>query len=236
MENIIQEVRNLLQSSIDEKTASNGKKFFKEEIHIYGVKIPVVHKISKLTFRKIREKSKQEIFDLTELLWQSEMFEESIVACDWIYELRNQFTIDDFIFFRKCIQKYISNWATCDTFCNHTLGDFIMMYPQYVDELKEFARSKNRWERRAAAVSLIIPARKGLFLEAIFEIADLLLQDEDDLVRKAYGWMLKATSEFYQDEVYNYVLENKLLMPRVSLRYAIEKMPKEMRAKAMRKD
>jgi 3-methyladenine DNA glycosylase AlkD len=68
------------------------------------------------------------------------------------------------------------------------------MYPEFIEELKKFAVSENRWMRRAAAVSLIIPARKGMFLDDIFRISDILLEDKDDLVQKGYGWMLKAAS------------------------------------------
>ena len=87
--------------------------------------------------------------------------------------------------------------------------------------------------KRAAAVTLIIPARKGLFLDQIFKIADILLLDPDDLVQKGYGWMLKAASQAHQEEVFNYVMQKKAIMPRTSLRYAIEKMPGEMRKRAM---
>ena len=89
--------------------------------------------------------------------------------------------------------------------------------------------------RRASAVSLIIPARKGKFLKDIFNIADILLLDKDDLVQKGYGWMLKAASQAHQKEVLEYVMKNKRMMPRTALRYAIEKMPKDLKEKAMQK-
>jgi 3-methyladenine DNA glycosylase AlkD len=101
--------------------------------------------------------------------------------------------------------------------------------------LKDWAKSPNRWVRRASAVSLIIPARKGMFLKDIFEIADILLLDKDDMVQKGYGWMLKATSETYQKEVFDYVMSKKEIMPRTALRYAIEKVPQELRVEAMKK-
>jgi 3-methyladenine DNA glycosylase AlkD len=127
----------------------------------------------------------------------------------------------------------VDNWASCDTLCNHTVGEFLERYPQFLPKLNEWARSENRWVRRAAAVSLIVPARKGLFLGDIFSIADILLKDEDDLVRKGYGWMLKASSQAYPDKVFEYVMTHKEEMPRTALRYAIEKLPPDMRHQAM---
>ena len=73
------------------------------------------------------------------------------------------------------------------------------------------------------------------FLKEIFEIADILLSDKDDMVQKGYGWMLKAASQAHLDEVFQYVISKKTTMPRTSLRYAIEKMPAELKTIAMKK-
>jgi 3-methyladenine DNA glycosylase AlkD len=233
MENIIHLIRQDLKNSADEKTRAVSERFFKEEIVAYGVKSATVHKISKAYFKHIHTKSKSEIFTLCETLWQSGYIEESFIACHWSHNLHKQYVPDDFPVFERWINHYVSNWATCDTLCNHTVGDFIQMYPAYISKLKDFARSDNRWTRRAAAVSLIVPARKGKFLKEIFEIADILLPDKDDLVQKGYGWMLKSASQADQKAVFEYVVKNKAIMPRTALRYAIEKMPGDLRNIAM---
>ena len=74
-----------------------------------------------------------------------------------------------------------------------------------------------------------------MFLNDIFEIADILHSDKDDMVQKGYGWMLKAASQAHQKEVFDYVMRKKTTMPRTALRYAIEKMPAEMKKLAMEK-
>jgi 3-methyladenine DNA glycosylase AlkD len=107
------------------------------------------------------------------------------------------------------------------------------MYPEYLVRLKDLAKSDNRWLRRASSVTLIKPAKKGKFLSEILEIADILLLDKDDLVQKGYGWMLKVASEANKKEIFEYVIKNKATMPRTALRYAIEKMPKDLKNKAM---
>ena len=104
-----------------------------------------------------------------------------------------------------------------------------------IEILKDMAVSDNRGERRAVAVSLIIPARKGKFLQDIFQISDMLLMDKDDLVQKAYGWLLKVASDRHLNDVFEYVIRNKQIMPRTALRYAIEKMPSDLRKQAMMK-
>ena len=150
--------------------------------------------------------------------------------------MRKQFVPADFALFERWIDTYVNNWASCDTFCNHTVGEFLEMYPEFLPELFRWAKSDNLWMRRAAAVSLIVPARKGLFKEEIFRIADILLSDKEDMVQKGYGWMLKVTIKYHLQEVFDYVIEKKNVMPRTALRYAIEKMPADMKKEAMRKD
>lgn len=232
MENIIHKVREELRKNIDSKTLETGQHFFKEKIVFYGVTIPKVNKIADHLFQEIMNEPKQIILDYCEQLFQSGYLEETFVASHWSYQLANQFTKDDFFIFQKWINEYINNWASCDTLCNHAVGALVETFPELIDDLIGFTSSENRWVKRAAAVTLIIPARKGLFLEQIFEIADILLLDPDDLVQKGYGWMLKAASQAHQEEVFNYVMKNKGIMPRTSLRYAIEKMPEEMRKRA----
>lgn len=235
MTGIIESVRQQLVESADQKTKERGQRYFKEEIKLYGVKTATVTRIGKQVYKMIEELPKREIFDLCEELWKSGMMEESFIACNWAYAVRNEFTEDDFAVFEKWVNEYVSNWASCDTLCNHTMGAFLELYPHYAERMKEWTGSQNRWTRRASAVSFILPARKGLFKEDIFEIADRLLLDSDDLVQKGYGWMLKSLADAYQDDVYRYVLGKKAVMPRTALRYAIEKMPEEKRREAMKK-
>ena len=235
MEDILNKVRKDLKINIDEKTKATSQNFFKEEIKFYGIKTAIVAIISKENFKSLKDKTKTEIFELCDKLWQSGYIEESFIACKWSYFVHKDYEPRDFEMFEKWIDSYVTNWASCDTFCNHTIGEFIEMYPEYLSRLKKITTSKNRWMRRASAVSLIVPARKGKFLNDIFEIADKLLLDKDDLVQKGYGWMLKVAADIWQRDVFEYVLKRKNKMPRTSLRYAIEKMPRSLKKQAMLK-
>ncbi|MCX6676622.1 MAG: DNA alkylation repair protein [Methanothrix sp.] len=226
-------VRQELLQSIDEKTRESAQRFFKEEVKFHGVKSALVKKIATLYFREIKDRDKNEIFSLCENLLQANFGEEAFIAFEWSYSLRRKYEPEDFAVFERWVAKYVDNWAKCDTLCNHTLGSFVEMYPQFIENLAVWASSENRWLRRASAVTLILPARRGLFLKEVFEISDILLTDKDDMVQKGYGWLLKEASKKHEEEVFDYVMRWKVKMPRTALRYAIEKMPEEMRKKAM---
>jgi 3-methyladenine DNA glycosylase AlkD len=234
---IVEKVRVFLRENADEETKIGSRRFFKEneQVPVYGLKSAAVRKIAKAAFVEIKGLPKSETFALCDDLWKSGYIEEIGVACEWSYAIRKQYLPEDFSIFEKWVDNGVHNWAACDTLCNHTVGAFIEMYPEFAASLTDWGKSKNRWKKRASAVSLIIPARKGLFLPEIFEIASTLISDQDDLVQKGYGWMLKAASEAHQTEVFDFVVSRKNIMPRTAFRYAIEKMSPERRAEAMKK-
>lgn len=234
MINILEKLRADLVENANEKDRISGQRFFKEEVKLLGIKSAVVKEIAKTHFMNLPDKSKNIVFGLCEELLSSGIMEECFVACEWSYYIRKQYESSDFSTFERWINRYVTNWAVCDTLCNHSVGTLVEMFPRLISELKKMALSPNRWAKRASAVSLIIPARKSMFLNDIFEIADILLHDSDDMVQKGYGWMLKAASQAHLEEVFMYVVKNKAIMPRTALRYAIEKMPPEMKKDAMR--
>ncbi len=232
---IIKEIRKEFTRKASEALQTSGMRFFKEKVRIHGLKAADTKSISKKYLPQIKKMPKEKVFELCEKLLKSGYLEEMMIACDWAYSKIKEFEIADFKKFEYWVHNYISNWAACDTLCNHTIGEYLEMQPVLIKEIKKWTKSDNRWVRRASAVTLIIPARHGLFLKEIFQIADALLLDKDDMVQKGYGWMLKAASEAHSQEVFGYVIKNKTIMPRTALRYAIEKMPKEMKALAMAK-
>src|SRR3989339_767047 len=139
---------------------------------------------------------------------------------------------------KRILFNYIDNWGKCDDYCLNVLSHFIIKFPKFKLEVKEWSKSKNQWRRRASAVVFIQGKSWKIhkdYLEDVFDIANVLLRDKEDLVQKGYGWMLKIASESYQKEVYEFVMKNKNEMPRTALRYAIEKMPQDMRKEAMKR-
>src|SRR5690606_21817998 len=146
-----------------------------------------VNGIAKYGLQQIKSLSKKQLFENCEGLWSTGFLEEAAVARTWSESLHKQYEPADFQIFEYWVRNYVSNWAACDMLCIHTIGTFMMMYPEYINELKKWATSSNLWERRASSVILIIPARKGLFLNDIFQIALILLHDNNDLVQKGYG-------------------------------------------------
>ncbi|MDD1776115.1 MAG: DNA alkylation repair protein [Candidatus Methanomethylicus sp.] len=233
---VLMKIRRDLTGSVDEATKNGFQRFFKEQVTCYGVKSSTVGQIARNHWNSIQFMGKEEIFGLCEALFSSGYCEEAFIASNLTPRLSHSYTPSDLSIFKDWIDKYIDNWAKCDSFCNHTVGSLLKRFPDCSSSVVDWARSKNRWLRRASAVSFIVPARRGDFLAEVFAVADIMLVDPDDMVQKGYGWLLKEASRCHQGEVLDYVLRNRGAMPRTALRYAIELMPQELRARAMARD
>ena len=89
--------------------------------------------------------------------------------------------------------------------------------------------------RRAAAVILIYPIRKDMIGDINpFEISDIIMNDEHDLVLKGYGWMLKEYGKRNPEKLKKYLVDHVKQMPRVSFRYALEKMDNDTKKELMK--
>ncbi len=212
---------------------ASAARFFKEPAQFWGLTSAEQQKIAKTYFHKIDAMGKADVFALAEALYRYNRLESTSMASEFVYRRRADFTKSDFKIFQKWCEKYFTNWAMVDVFFNHSMSDLIEKFPDLVSELKKWTAAKNRWVKRAAAVTFILPARHGKFHNDVLQIADALLTDDDDMVQKGYGWALKAVGESDPKRVLDFVTARVKRMPRTAYRYAIEKLPNDMKKQAM---
>jgi 3-methyladenine DNA glycosylase AlkD len=120
---------------------------------------------------------------------------------------------------------HAANWATTDSICGYLIGRLLIAYPALTTQMPRWARHGNLWVRRASAVSLVPSARKGLALDVAYRVAELLHPDDEDLVQKATGWLLREAGRTDMPRLDRYLRRLGPVIPRTSLRYAIERMP-----------
>ena len=236
MNKIVEKIIENLKREIDLDYKKRSKRFFKEPVNSYGVSIPKVRKIAKKIFCEIESFELGKFRNIIEELLETRIDENINIAFFLVEMKKDECCSDTIEIYEKWIDKYVTNWGTCDNLCTHALGYNVWKYPAHIRVLKVWATSKNMWLRRASAVSMIYSVRKGENITEILEMADILLNDKEDLVQKGYGWMLKEASKNFPDEVFNFIIRRNGVMPRTALRYAIEKMSKEKKHLAMKKD
>jgi 3-methyladenine DNA glycosylase AlkD len=221
-------LRNDLKNNADLKQAAILQRFFKtgkgeygEGDQFYGIKVPVLRKISS-AYKNLS------LSDLQELL-KSPIHEERLAA---LFILVNQYEKGDdktreniFKFYLKNT-KNINNWDLIDLSAPKIVGVHLLKKDKKI--LFEFARSTDIWEKRIAILSTYTFIR-NLQFDTTFQIAELLLNDEHDLIHKGVGWMLREVGNKDMQAEEKFLKKYYKQMPRTMLRYAIEKFPEKKR-------
>ena len=121
----------------------------------------------------------------------------------------------------------INNWDLVDRSAPYVVGGYLFDKPR--DILYKLARSKNVWERRTAITATYFFIRAGEVADT-FNIAELLLKDDHDLIHKAIGGWLRAAGGTDRPQLLRFLDKHATTMPRVMLRYAIEHLDEAQRA------
>jgi 3-methyladenine DNA glycosylase AlkD len=122
--------------------------------------------------------------------------------------------------------KHINNWDLVDLSAPNIVGDFL--FDKKRDILTAWAISEHLWTRRIAIISTYYFIRNQQFEDTI-KLAKILLNDKEDLIHKAVGWMLREVGKRNSSCMEKFLVLNYRSMPRTMLRYAIEKLPESKR-------
>ncbi len=193
-----------------------------------------IRRLSSKLFRELEDKTIENVLSICEELLEQHSWALGIIAFDFAYRVKNQYTEATYDTFYLWLKKYIRGWGDCDDFCTHAFGELLRQNKNLFSKVILWTKDADFWVRRASAVILIPCILKNDY-EGInpFVISDNLLEDEHDLVLKGYGWMLKCLSTVNRDCVEIYLRQNYQIMPRVAFRYALEKFDKNARSVLM---
>lgn len=224
---IVDEIREAIRRRASPEGAEKAKRFFKEPIETYGLSSPQVDEIVK-QFYPIVKSDLDLAMDVAGKLIGSRVLDEASVSIRLLRRMTRLFTPETFEVLDEWV-VHLTNWANTDGLSTWLISETIRLEPGLVKRLIQWASSDNRWRRRAAAVSLVPIARKGEMLDEVFNIADRLMTDGDDMVQKGVGWLLKEASKGHPNEVRDYLLRWRGQTSALVLRYASEKLSREMR-------
>lgn len=126
------------------------------------------------------------------------------------------------------MHKHINNWDLVDRGAPYIVGGFLYDKPRTI--LYKLARSKNIWERRTSIVATYYFIRKGE-TEDTFSIAALLVNDKEDLINKAVGSWIREAGKYNPGKLVDFLNTYASTMPRVTLKYAIEKLSNREKSK-----
>lgn len=199
-----------------------------------GLTTAQVRCISSKLYKTLENKNIDNVLKICEDLLNERQWALGVIAYDWAYRVRKQYTHKTFFIFEQWLEKYVTGWGDCDDFCTHAFGELLSQYNELFPNIIRWTKHHDFFVRRASAVILIYPIKHNKFQNLNpFLISDILMTDNHHLVLKGYGWMLKVLSEVEPNNVYQYLIKNKITMPRVSYRYALEKFDKELKSYLM---
>lgn len=227
-------LKSALDALADDDHAASLQWFFKTGPGEYGkgdrfigLKMPVVRATAK-PFRDLP-------LDQLDVMLQSPIHEHRMAALVIMSERAKRHSrageaaelkrLSDFYLDRT---DRINNWDLVDVSCRNVVGGYLVAIGD-TSLLDRLAASPDLWERRIAMVSTsaFIAKRE---LEPTFRIAERLLADEQDLIHKAVGWMLREAGKCDEAALEDFLAKHAHKMPRTALRYSIERMSPERRA------
>ncbi|MCF2860136.1 DNA alkylation repair protein [Pseudoalteromonas sp. SMS1] len=198
------------------------------------LKTAQIRQVSATLFKELNEYDIRFIFTQCETLLSQRDWPCRLIAFDWAFRVKKQYTRDTFEIFEYWLLEYVIDWYDCDDFCTHAFGELLAQYNDLIIKTHRWAKHPNFAVRRALAVVLIYPLnKKRCPLDVPIQAADLLLLDQHDLVQKGYGWLLKVLSKHAPKEVISYLKSRHHTLPRVAFRYAIEKLDEHTRKSLM---
>jgi 3-methyladenine DNA glycosylase AlkD len=226
---LLKSIRSGLKAAADPEFEAGLRGFFKEPVKPYGVRTPQVRDLARLAYAQVKQWPIAERDRFVTELWKSGILEEGVLVCHLYRRFAKSCGEGEFRMFEQWMDRYVTNWSNCDGVSTWLIAACIANRPGLAERLARWTKSKNRWKRRSAAVSLVQEARQGRNAATIFTICDLLLQDADDMVQKGVGWLLKETYPRRPRELLEFLDGGRARAPRLVLRLAAEKMTQKDR-------
>lgn len=229
----VRRVRENLRRGGSREHAQGVQWFFKEEVGSHGWYTAALRRLAHKTSREIQAAGGLEtLLQVADRLFTGDMLEEKNFAVLLLEKSVAKCGDREFKQFEGWLGR-VSSWADHDALVHYLIGPMIVNEPKRAGHALRWAKSRNRWRRRAAAVSLIRDARQHMFFPQIVRVCEVLLADQDDMVQEGLGWLLREAAKADPKTTVPYLLRIRDRAPRLVLRTACETLPAAKRARVL---
>jgi 3-methyladenine DNA glycosylase AlkD len=234
-ESIAAEIRHLLRDGGSAEHADGVQWFFNDEIKSHGWYTAKLRTVAVRFRRRIRKEFGLDfLLRVADKLFVGRVLEEKIFAVFLLEKMTDEFGDTEFRLFESWLPR-ISSWADHDGLVHYLIAPMVAAKPDRTRRVSRWAKSTDRWHRRAACVALIQGTRREMFFSEIKRLSDLLLSDEDAMVQKGLGWLLRETAKADAKRTVPYLISIRERAPRLVLRTACETLPTGVRKKILAK-
>jgi 3-methyladenine DNA glycosylase AlkD len=226
---IATQIRRALKDGGSAEHSAGVQWFFKHAIKSHGWYTAALRRTIRQCRREIlREHDFEFLTNVADQLFSGTVLEEKVAAVFLLEALDAQCGDREFAMFESWLGR-VSSWADHDALVHDLIAPLIIAEPGRAKFVFRWAKSPNRWHRRAACVALIRGARAKMFFPEIVRLSDSLLGDQDDMVQKGLGWLLRETAKFDAKRSVPYLMKIRERAPRLVLRTACETLEDAVR-------
>ena len=233
---VADEIRRALKAGGSSECSTSVQRLFKERVRSHGWRTADLRRAALQWRREIlRQSDLKFLLQVADRLFTGKVNEEKNVAVFLLENITDKFDDNEFRLLESWLSR-ISNWSDHDGLVHYLIAPMIVAKPARVRRVFRWASSRNRWFRRAACVALIQGTRRKMFFPEITRLSGVLLSDEDDMVRKGLGWLLRETAKFDARRTIPFLMSVRASAPRLVLRTACETLPRATRRAILKVD
>jgi len=202
--------------------------FFKHVIQSRGWYTQEIRKLARRFTKVLKNDAGLDyLVEVADQLFQGDVLEEKVLAVFLLEKQTAEFGDEEFRLFEQWLAR-VSSWADHDGLVYYLIAPMMVGNAKRQSRALRWTKSKDRWHRRAAAVSLIRAARLRESFPQIQKITEALIRDEDEMVQKGLGWLLREAAKADAKKTVPYLMKLRERAPRLVLRTACETLvPKE---------
>ena len=232
---IAKHIRTVIENGGSAPHTAEVQRFFKHEVKSRGWYTDELRQVA-VRFRRaiLAEHGMDYLLQVADQLFQGEVLEEKSFAVFLLEDSVGEFGKPEFKLFESWLDR-ISTWADHDALAHYLIGPMIAANRALLSRPPRWARKRERWHQRAAAVSLIHSTRQHKSFNSIQDITELLLGSKDDMVLKGLGWLLREAAKANPEQTVKYLMVIRKQAPRLVLRTACETLPANTRERVLSK-
>jgi 3-methyladenine DNA glycosylase AlkD len=230
---VASQIRRFLEQQGSAEHAKGVQWFFKEEIKSHGWYTAELRRGAVQTRRDLqKEFGLPFVVQTADKLFSGRVLEEKVFAVFLLERLTDELGDKEFKVFESWLDR-VSSWADHDALVHYLIAPMIFAKPRRLPSVFKWSKSPDRWHRRAACVSLIHGTRQKKFFPQISRLSSLLLDDNDDMVQKGLGWLLRESAKANPAQTVPFLLKIRTRAPRLVLRTACETLLSRDRARIL---
>lgn len=232
-ESFARRVRAALVAAAQADVREGHEAYFKGVVRFHGVRAPEVRALVRELWPDVASRGDAAVTSEAFALLEAPFFEEKQFGVALLGRQARRLPASFLHVLAPVFDRAVHDWATCDDISGHVLRPMIVREPAARRVLLRWSRDRHLWRQRASAVAWVNEARHGEFTDEILVIAANVLRNPERFAQLGAGWVLREVSLADRPRALAFLAEHRGRMTREALRYAVEKLPADLRARVL---